>query len=205
MEQVISNIGWPVVAIVFLFIFRAPLTGLICRIRSVSTKGVETFENQLPQPVQATNEMGPLEEFLRGSDNPALTQTEDSIRRELTDRRLEAHGDRETALIRSLAMARIQVHFEQTYAIIWASQIAVLRALNSRPAGFSLQEIHPAYDLAKNNYPAMYENYLFEQWLAFMQTHGLVIAKDENLQITDLGRYFLQYIAAASKQEPLHG
>jgi hypothetical protein len=206
MEQIISILAWPAVVLIVilfaLFLYRPQIALLISRTKKLGKDGFETFETQPTQPI---DEKKGVEEFLRSFDNPLVLESEQLINNDLKERRIEDPSDREKVLVRSLAALNIVLHFEAIYDVIWASQVACLRYLNSRELGTDLSEISPFYELAKVEYPLWYENYLFEQWLAFLRAFNLVTEQDSKLFITIRGREFLKFIIATGKSGPHHG
>ena len=206
MEQIIAVLAWPVVALIValvaLLLFRPQVSALIGRTKKVGKGGIETFENQ---PAQPTDEKKSIDEFFRGFDSPLLVEAEQLILKDLKDRKIEGPGDRERALVRSLASTNIVLHFERVYGLLWASQLACLRYLNPRDQGAEVTEIIPFYELAKAEYPNWYENHSFERWLAFLRSFNLVRGSDSHVFITVAGREFLKYLVASGKAGPYHG
>lgn len=206
MEQIVAVIAWPVVVLILglvtVFLFRTQFSAFIGRTKKVGKGGIETFENQ---PTQPTNEEKGIEEFFRGFDSPLLVEAESLILKDLGDRKIEGSGDREKALVRSLASTTIVLHFERVYGLLWASQLACLRYLNPRDQGTQVTDIVPFYDLARATYQSLYENYSFERWLAFLRISNLVREVDSHVFITVGGREFLKYLIATGKAGPYHG
>lgn len=206
MEQILAVLAWPVVVLVValmaLSLFRGPLGALIGRTKKVGKGGIETFESQ---PAQPTDEKKGVDEFFRGFDSPLLVETEQAILQDLKGRTIDGQADREKALVRALASTNIVLHFERVYGSLWASQLACLRYLNPRDKGSEAGELVTFYDLAKAEYPTLYENYTFEGWLSFPRSFNLIREQDSYVFITVAGREFLKYLVAAGKAGPYHG
>lgn len=85
-------------------------------------------------------------------------------------------------------------NFEKIYRLIFGSQIELLKTANSYPNGISYSLISSAHSMngwAKQNYP-------LESYTQFMVGFEL-LERDEKAgmyKITQVGRYFLQYIDA---------
>ena len=74
--------------------------------------------------------------------------------------------------------------------------LAAMQALNSGgPEGFPLATIRPFYDLGASNFPSVYENYTFEQWLGYLESSQLVARlPGDRITISINGRAFLKYL-----------
>src|SRR6266568_2992240 len=206
MEKLAEILAWPVVVLVIvlvlIFLFRAEFGALIARTKKVGKGGLETYEGQPPQP---KDDSKGVEQFFRTYDNPLLLEAEGLIMKDLKDRKIENHADREKTLVRALASSQLISHFERLDRGIWASQLALLRGLNTREGGTEAHELMPLYEDAKTNYPSWYQDYSFEQWLGFLRSFNLVTQKDSRYFITVAGREFLKYLIAVGKAAPLHG
>lgn len=96
-------------------------------------------------------------------------------------------------LLRALAETRINLAFEIVYRVIFGSQIAFLRILHPatrlpRSAAFE------AFHSRAMEIPDM-AVYGFDNWLAFLRGNGLVNVEGEAIEITNLGRDFIVYMA----------
>lgn len=206
MEQVIVNLAWPavvlIVALVAIFVFRSQLGALIQRTKRVGRTGLETYETQ---PSQPADEKKAIDDFFRTFDNPLLLEAEQHILNDLKERKLESTSDREKALVRSLASVNIIFHFERVHSAIWASQLALLRFLNSREGGADVTDLVGFYEMGKKENPVWYENYPFDRWIGFLQSFNLVTKQNSCFFISVAGREFLKYLVAAGKSGPLYG
>jgi hypothetical protein len=199
--------AWPAAALLlgfgFLLIFRRPISSILDRTRKVGKGGLETFDSpQLPAPAQKPD---PLAEFMGTYDNPLLREQEDAILMDLKERGFADTAAAQKVLVRSLAGTQILLHFENISASIWASQISLLTHLNSRPAGATLGEVRPFYDNARKQYPAAYQNYQFEPWLAFMESFNLIERRKGVIFLSKVGREFLKWRIEAGRAGPFFG
>ena len=104
--------------------------------------------------------------------------------------------EREELLFRLVAQSQIAATFEQTYMVIFGSQIGALQYLNGMmgvPSKYTV--LSSFYENAKEKYPEFYKNYTFESWLGFLTTSILVRIDNENIGITVRGQAFLNYVA----------
>jgi len=203
---IVSALVWPIVvliiAIVVIILFRIEISRLIARTKSVGKGGLETFENQ---PTQPRDEKKGIEKFLQTYDNRLLLEAEELVLRDLSEKEIDLPADREKALIRSLASTSITLHFERIYSLIWASQLAFLRFLNSRDQGADVTDIEPFYESGKRDKPVWFENYPLESWAGFLEASNLILNRDSRYFITVSGREFLKYLIIAAKAGPYNG
>lgn len=203
----LDTFAWPaaflILGVVFMLIFRRDIKSLLSRTRKVGREGLETFDS--PQLPASRERPDPLQEFLGSYDNPLLRENERHIEDELRQRNLTDPDAARTALLRSLAGTQILLHFERAQGVIWASQISALTYLNSQIDPVSPDQLRPFYNNASENYPAMYANYGFEDWLRFLRTSLLVEDNEGGLAISMVGREFLKWRIEAGRAAPFHG
>lgn len=203
MDTFALSLDWPtaatIIAVVLGLIFRREIGQLILRTKKVGTGGLETFDAQTPQ---AQADRKGFEDFLRAFDNPLLVEAEAAIAKDLKDRKIEAPADRERTVIRALAAQQILNHFERVTNSIWASQMLLLRFANTQASGVTLADAKLFYEDAKSKYGAWYEQYSFEQWLAFLESHKLTQQATGTVFITLAGREFLKYHVHSGRTGP---
>jgi hypothetical protein len=102
-------------------------------------------------------------------------------------------------LIALTASASIGDEFERLYNIVWGSQLRILQALNSAPQSTPVELLRPIYDEAAAVYPAMYRDYAFEAYIAFMLTTEIIAVNEGKASITLKGRTFLTYLVHDGK------
>ena len=102
---------------------------------------------------------------------------------------------KEEILYKLLAENQIAVVFEQTYSLIFGSQLSALQHMNGL-AGTQkeLAVLKPFYENAKEKYPDFYKNYPYESWLNFLLSSLLILVDDGNIDITVRGQAFLNYL-----------
>jgi len=85
--------------------------------------------------------------------------------------------------------------YEYTYRVIYGSQLAAVRDLNSSGT-VDKDKLKSYFDTAKSLYPAMYETDNFERWLQWLiKAAYLVEERDgDSVQISEMGRDFLQFV-----------
>ena len=184
-------------------VFHPQLRSLIARTKKFG-RGI--WEGQeTPQVPAPPGHESPADQFFKTFENQLLLQQEDVIESDLQQRKLEAPGDREKALIKSLAATQIGFHFEKVAASIWASQLALLVHLNTRLAGDDPVSLKMFYDQAAKAYPQLYQNYSYDGYLQFLQSHGLIERAGQAVTITLAGREFLKYLLDSRRVLPAYG
>lgn len=192
-----EHLAWPIVGLILglvvIFVVRQPFCRFLDRARRITRDGIET--DAVPQVSRAEIRPSAMEEFQRFFDNALLVQREIQIRTELERVSFADINERERVLIRLFAASSIIQAFEQTYASIWGSQLGVLQFLNSAGTdGVQSSVLQTWYHQAAAQYPDVYENYLFDQWLGFLETHALILRRETAVFISLEGREFLKYI-----------
>ena len=101
-----SFLAWPsavvVLGVVFMLVFRAPISRFIDRTRSVSRKGVRAYED----PQLTAKKPDALAEFLESYHNPLLLEVEAAIESEIQDLGLTDPTDVRKALSKRLDVVR---------------------------------------------------------------------------------------------------
>jgi hypothetical protein len=208
MTDVLQILAWPGVAFalgcVALLTFKKPLSDAIGRAKSVSVgknRGVDLSgsgpqaqieaqkephkdtPNPLPTPAQQAGGLPALP-----PPNPLYAPLEEDLRR-----RVEAAfpGAEDTQLawaIRVAAQATVERNHEQTYRIIFGSQILALKEINIR--GFiTVAQAQEIYGMAERAFPDLYATFPFKNWGGFLIDQGLVVIPDD--PVTDESRVIL--------------
>jgi hypothetical protein len=103
-------------------------------------------------------------------------------------------GDREGFLARFIGVGYVAITYQMTWLSIFKSQLLMLTELNRRimtPAA----EAKKYYDKAAADYPSLYAQYTFEQWIDYMKGELLLIRHPSDmLEITHRGRDLLKFV-----------
>ena len=91
--------------------------------------------------------------------------------------------------------------FENTYNLIFGSQIRLLQDLNSVfGIGRPMEFVRGFYDSVLTATPNAFENFPFEQWLEFLRGRELIVADSTTIvRLTEEGRDFLRYMVQIGK------
>lgn len=183
--DLLKGIAWPASVLGAALLFRKEIASIIPNLEEAGMGGVKlrapSQQAAKPEPIGSSNE----------GLGPALKREAEAITISLekTDPK-----DREAQLIRELAYCTLGRHFDGTYGQIFGSQIAGLRKL----AGLNSVSISDAEEFYKTEAvgknPEAYKNFSFHNWLSFLRGRKLIVEKDEKIEITELGREFLNYL-----------
>jgi hypothetical protein len=130
---------------------------------------------------------------MRALDSALIREVEEGIKNDLAQRNLLG-AEAVPVLVRYLAGMQIAMGFEESYRLIWGSQLSLLTYLNSQPEGQPAEALRLFYTLASSQYPEAYDGYSFESWVGFLKDHLLVREDGGRLRITVRGREFLAYL-----------
>ena len=103
--------------------------------------------------------------------------------------------ERETFLIRGLAVAQIAWIFEALNFLIFGSQLALLQAVNT--TSLTIEQARTFYSQAAVTHHEFYASYPFESWLDWLITTAKFVTREgDDIYITDEGREFLKFLIA---------
>jgi hypothetical protein len=129
--------------------------------------------------------------FKQAYYSPVTAEVEKNIRKVAAE---NEPNDREGFLVRFVGVGLVAFLHEQTWAMIYQSQLLMLSSLNANGL-MPLTAARAYYDKAKVNFPQTYSSYSFEQWIGFMKDQQLVIQHPSDmLEITVRGKDFLKYL-----------
>jgi|GEM_PF-1160826 len=207
----LATASWPIAIGISLFAFRKPITGLLSRMRKLNSFGNEAeflpLEAASDQKAEKSNV--PQLPANNAGALPANPPPEpvydvfDANARQI----LEAHfpNDQDQQLAWAIRMRSIseanRIH-ETNYRLVFGSQIAALKALNTVGRARA-EEFRPFFEKAATNpdWQFIHEGRTFEEWGQFLIDAGyvhLVEGTDPELvQITPFGQQFLVWMTTA--------
>jgi hypothetical protein len=195
--QLVKTLAWPVVAALAAWFWRPPIGELLKsfskRKMAVEALGAKlSLEAAEKQQTETGNPAIPVPAVaLLPEARAAVASIEREIQATLDAANVEPAQQR-GQLIRALAEARVHGSHEWVYNRIFGSQIAALRALNSRGI-VTVSDANQFFDGYLEKYPIHHGN--FEPWLSFLLNSGLVERVGAlGLRTTALGRDFLVYL-----------
>lgn len=191
------------IAIPGMIIFRAPVNRLIDRISGVSKNGLALQGHQEEMVAEARIES--LSEVLREPVSASMLEREKTIQKNLPDLGLNTDKDKITALVRALAIARINLEFDNFAYFIFGSQISLLINLSSGHQNTPIEQAQNIFERAKQDFPAAHQDRTFENWLGYLTSRNLVQASNIDLRITQSGTDFLKHLIDAKLAFPRSG
>src|SRR6266487_119224 len=188
-----EHVTWPLaflLLVVFVCIyFRKEISSLLSRTTAITRQGLRAEALQRTQRPEPST----LEQAL-DTTSLLLRQREETVRKFLDDSHLNNSADQIRLLIRHVALLQIILDFESIQSSIFGSQVTVLNAANSQPAGYSIAAVRNVYDAAAKDWEMTYRTYSFDLWLAYLTRNELVEVRGDLLFITQKGREFLAFL-----------
>lgn len=199
--EVMRALAWPATVLTLGLIFRRQLVAiadqiakLIPRTTEASPTGFKFGDAAARQ--DAAPAVGPGE-AVKPLDIPPATRMIGVIeKRILSDLTVVDSGKRVEVLTRLLAQARLMASHERVFAAIFGSQLNVLQRL-AREGALSAAVVRDYYQLVQSTFGDAHRDRPFEMWIGYLARQQLLTLTEERIEITDLGRDFLDYIAAA--------
>jgi hypothetical protein len=206
-------LAWPAVvlafAVFFVLLFRAPIAGFLTRVKSVGRHGVSTLatsgQRSIEQQAEAPASTREVQDLMQSFDPPALRQHEQALIADPQSRRLDSTSDTTKILVRYLAKTRLLLACEFIYRLIFGSQIALLKTINSRGGNITEADAHQFYQAVATKYPDVFPADQPAPYLDFLIRQNLIFRPDDHFLLTDFGREFLVWLAqtGASENKPL--
>lgn len=212
MDKLLTS--WPlalvVCVVIFLTMFRRPISGLIDRCRrlgfgdksidlsdSIPQTAAQQQQKQVEAPptdiisatVPAAHALPPTNELYIGIEN--------EIREALATAKVPPEIEK-AWILRGIAVARTERTHEIVYRTILGSQISLLLQANTVTPP-NLDKAREIYEAAKSAFPAIYTSFSFESWISYPLHIGLLRCETDEknsqaLIITLVGRDFLHYL-----------
>lgn len=204
LDAIITTIIWAaaiscalvVIAYLFLRRFESPISGLIRRIRRIDRKGAE-FD---PAEIQKSKAKSADDDGFTGIlDSAVLREQETIVRDALSDRKDASQTETIDFLVGRLAEQNLSIQFEYINGIIYGSQIQVLRFLNSNPGGAEGQDFRFCYENAAQQFPIMFSNYPFDEYVEFLVSNELIAKESKRYKISPMGKEFLRYLVTTGR------
>jgi hypothetical protein len=133
-----------------------------------------------------------------GQEFEIIAEQEKKIESDLKSRNLEYEGTTVELLIHSLAISQVGTWFEQTYNVVFGSQISLLRKLSGLTEGLPNMAVEEHFSTAQKNNPAPLNDWSVEQYLRYLYDSKFIEIKGNNLIITRRGRDFLGLLSISN-------
>lgn len=182
----------------------ADLTGEQASKRIEEQNKVPEVSGQLPSPQEQPSGLPTFP-----PPNPVYLPVESDLRRRIEEALPGSIDAQMSWALRVAAVAQVERDHEQTYRIIFGSQMLALKELNVRGPMTVAQIRDEIYSLAMKAYPDVFTAETFEGWARFVLNRGLVALSDpahaanENTRVglSPLGRDFLIFVTARGLPE----
>ena len=180
--EYISALKWPVIVLVIILILRPHLPELISRIREFGLGSARAAFDPAQQSQKITS-ASKLKEVDQEVDEPAVLEEDSS-----------GSEDLQSLLTSPQAIAA----YEQTYRVIFGTQLEVLKRLLSYMNGLGVNGLQDIYNehrlraISANSYP--YPNLI--SFMQFLLDNVLVVHEPDTdlYKLTNAGFYFLKYL-----------
>ena len=207
MEEILKIITWHhlafVFALVFIFVFRQPIAGLIKRTTKIDKEGLTAEPTPETQREITETSAEAVQQLLNAVGNSiVINEQEENIKKDLRLKGLPAEGDTAKVLIKHLAGTQLLLAFERIHSLIFGSQIFLLKKLNEVVGqGRTVDFVNNHVDHVKSLYPDQLGDWSTEQYFEFLYSHLLIVRHDTQIHITNLGVEYLTWIARNGRRE----
>lgn len=184
--RALHDAAWPLAAIWLGWYFRDAIISQLPRITKVGPVVLDapTAQQKLKAPTLD-------EKAIRRVELSLPPELLEDARQQIETKFPQDTHSRDDLLTLSAALL-VTGQFERTYGLIFGSQLALVNRLNSSPV--PIDEATGLFERAKENSPAFFVNYSFDDWLRYLEVSKLVTRSGASLLITPHGRGFLRYL-----------
>ena len=198
---------WPlaiiIISIAAILILRPAFIRLIDRISKADKRGITFDRPQERGNLQTT--LLSFDELMKLPISASVLEREKIIKINLQKFNLKDDTEKIEVLVRSFAISRLEIEFNNISNAIFGSQIYLLIQLSSTTQGMTLTQAEIIFIQAKDRFPALHENRTLIEWLNYLIVHNLIIRTDEKIDITQYGTDFLKYLIDARLAYERHG
>jgi hypothetical protein len=204
--EIIAALGWPHFAFafgtVFLVLFWKELRGFLNRVTSIDRTGIKTEPNPEAQREDQKKLEAAQELMLAIGNTVVIQDIEGRIRNDLVARHLDIEGETTKVLIKYLAASMVALEFEQIQNFIFGSQIFFLKKLNEVSGqGQSPTVVQAHFEQVQKMFPDSFGEWPQERYLHFLLARKLIVLKEGNYHITNLGNEYLVWMARTGRRE----
>jgi hypothetical protein len=157
--------------------------------RSTSFPSLSVLLGQAPQIT-----FDPSQYFRLAYYSPITAEVENNFK--IIAERFFQPADREAFFTRFIGVGLVSYLHDMTWAYIFKSQLLVIKEVNRR-SGYimPLSDAKVYYDSAVLEYPQVYANYSFQQWMDYMYSQQLLIKHPSDmLELTHRAKDLLKYL-----------
>ncbi len=207
MEEIVKAISWQhlafLFALIFIFVFRQPLSGLIKRTTKIDKEGLTAEPSPESQREKTETSAEAVQQLLDVVGNSiVINEIEERIRNELTAKGLPVGEGIAKVLIKHLSGTQLLLEFERIHSSIFGSQILLLKKLNEVAGQGRTEEFVKNYiEHVKELYAEQLGEWTSEQYLNFLYSQLLIVSDSGQIHITNLGVEYLTWITRNGRRE----
>ena len=204
----VEALKWPgVVLICFVsvvFFFKQQVANFLGRVNSVGKDGLKAApptqpEQQAKQEIEREKNKN-VQELTQAFSSVAVRERESFIKAELQKRHLDYTGDTIDVLITHLAHAQMALQFEQTYKLIFGSQIYFLKQVNMKGM-VSEAELATHFEHVKKLFAPTFDAWTSDGYILYLINNGLLKKEGNTYVLTNLGLEFLPWVVRRGYSE----
>ncbi|MBF0556629.1 MAG: hypothetical protein HQK96_19090, partial [Nitrospirae bacterium] len=206
-EAIFKLITWPhvvlVLSLVFIFVFRKAIAGLIGRTTEIGKKGLTAAPSTETQLQKTETDTKAVQQLLDAVGNSiVINEQEEIIKKDLKEKGLSTEGPTVKVLIKHLAVTQLLLAFEYIHSFIFGSQIFLLKKPNEvRGQGSTVEFVKDQIEYVKHVHPEQLGEWSAEKYLAFLYDRSLIVHQGSRIHITGLGVEYLIWIAKSGRRE----
>lgn len=206
MEEMLKATQWYHLAfpfgLVFIIVFREPLSNLITRITSIDKKGLKAGPSPESQREISETTDEAVEKLLNAVGNSiVINDYEEKMKKELQENKLSTDGDTVKVLIKHLVGTQLLLAFEQIHSLIFRSQIILLKKLNEVAGqGIKIELINKYIEKIKESHSEL-EDWTADQYLQYLRSQLLIVGDQDRIHISNLGVEYLTWMVRNGRNE----
>lgn len=179
----IENSFWPIIALIFIFLFKGQISTLISKGIVIILPGGQEVRLNQDTPSQQSAETQPKKTEIKDYE-----LIEDQYKEET-----KKLGEDVEKLKTELVNTQIFLDFERIYRVIFGSQVNLLKRLRSISLLGELNRDTIFFFVVNQRIFPVFSSWTFDQYLNFLLVNGLIYFNNERYFITDKGQAFLAY------------
>jgi hypothetical protein len=192
---------WPgtviLLGVIFMLLFRPQISEKLKHVKQVNRSGVTFTSPEEKGAIQVSAR--DVSDLFGSNDSRLIIEMEDSIKSDLA---AIPEQDKMDHLIRHLALAQIYRSFEQYYAIIFGSQISLLKKLNEALGrGRDSVFIKTHFQHVQELFAPDFDDWTVDTYMKYLFDCKLVTQQDNMFHITIRGIGFLVWLTKAGRGE----
>lgn len=206
-ETILQSITWHhlifIFAVIFIFVFKEPISGLIRRTTKIDKSGLIAESTPESQREKTETSAEAVQQLLDAVGNSiVINEQEQFIKNELKEKGLSIDGDSTKVLIKHLAGTQILLAFERVHSSIFGSQIQLLKKLNEVAGQGRTTEFISSYIAdVKKLHSAQLNDWTEDQYLSFLFSQILITKQNNVFHITNFGVEYLTWMVRSGRNE----